>query len=436
MQLAAGASINLASFLDDSTPSPTGGTAVNPANGIDDRRGLEIANMQRPTSLGHAVKLVGPDAFAGAAPDNAGIGSTAKPLHVANYRENCNDTSTTLATNETQSSAIVADTSIVAALGLVCSNSGLQAAPIFSAAHVLIVSVNNQAPAVTASCPQPQTTPATPCRPSDSFYFRAAPNGKFQGEVLAAEANSRGYATAVTIDDGTAFSHGLAASFAAKFTGTTTSYSPITTTTDMDTTLAAIKGAGAPAILFISNTNFGQLKTFFTKARASGGLPSTTVLAAPNTVQSVSFWDPAQGGIGPTADGIVVSTVDLGYESSSDYTTKFLPAYMTLSGGSYPIQNFHAFAFDAYNIVVDAVEKVAIKNGDALLIPRNALRDQLLMHTDATGLTTRAQHLNCDNADPAVGASIGDCSPGASYFTIDTIACTGATCNFTKQPLQ
>jgi ABC-type branched-subunit amino acid transport system substrate-binding protein len=432
VELAAGEPINLASFLDDTSTLAAGGAAVNPANGIDDRRGLEVALKLRPMALGHPVKLVGPDAFAGSAPDHAGIGAAGKPLNVPNYRENCNDSDPNLATNETKANAIIADPTVVAALGLVCSNSGLQVAPIFTAGHVLVVSVNNQAPSLTATCPSPQTTPATPCRPADSFYFRAAPNGKFSGNVLAAEANKRSYATAVTIDDGTAFSHGLATSFAAKFTGKTTAYSPVTSASDMDTTISAILAAGSPAVVYMSNTSIGQLRTFVTKARAaSGGLPSTTVLAFGNTAQSSSFWDTAQGGVGTMADGVVVSSVNLSFTSSSDYTTKFLPAYKVLSGGAAPPQNFHAFSFDAYNIVLDAIERAAIKNGDGYLVPRQALRDQLLSHTDAAGLTSRSGHLNCN----VTGADPGDCSPGDGYYIVDTIKCASGSCNFMTQPL-
>jgi ABC-type branched-subunit amino acid transport system substrate-binding protein len=440
--IGAGDPINLASLLDDSTTLPAGGNAVNPGNGIDDRRGLEVANVLRPTSLGHAVKLVGPDLFGGPAPDSLGIGYAGNAKHVPNFRENCNDSDPNLATNETKASAIAADPTIVAAMGLVCSNSGLQVAPVFTAAHVLVVSVNNQAPAVTAACPNPQTVPATPCRPSDSFYVRTAPNGKFQGQVLGTEANTRGYMTAATIDDGTAFSHGLALSFAATFRGTTTNYSPVTTSDQMDSTITAIKTAGAASIVYITNTSLGQVKTLVTKAKdSSTGLPMSTVVAIGNVGQTKDLWEPARGGVGALADGVIVSNLDRSFTSSSDYVNRFLPQYQLLSGGAPPIQNFHAFAFDAYNIVVDAIEKVAIKKGDdnSWLIPRQALRDQVVLRTNTGGLTSGSRTLNCNNTDASVGANPGDCSPGPSYFKVDTIACPpvsgSGTCNFKDQPL-
>jgi hypothetical protein len=136
------------------------------------------------------------------------------------------------------------------------------------------------------------------------------------------------------------------------------------------------------------------------------------------------------------ADGIVVAVVDRTYTTSSDYTTKFLPQYKTLSGGAVPNQVFHAFAFDGYNILVDAIEKSAIGKGNgAYLIPRQALRDELLMHTSVSGLTSGAGKLNCNDTDPGVGADVGDCSPGSTYYTVDTIKCPAGSCNFTGQPL-
>jgi ABC-type branched-subunit amino acid transport system substrate-binding protein len=308
---------------------------------------------------------------------------------------------------------------------------------------VVVVSVNNQAPAVTEKCPDAPTMPTTPCRPADSFYFRSSPNGKFGGSVVAAEAKSRSYTKAVTIDDGSAFSHGLALSFATAFSGTTKNYSMVTTTAQMDTTIQAIKADGAADIVYITNTSLGQTRTLVQKIKdATTGLPSSTTVAAGNVAQVKDFWEPTLGGIGALANGVLVSTVDRSFASGADYMSKFLPPYQMLSGNTPPPQNFHAFAFDAYNIVVDAIEKVAIKNGDgnSWLIPRQKLRDQLLLKTNSMGLTTRAGvSLNCNNTDPAVGANPGDCSPGPTYYKVDTVQCPPAsgsgTCNFKTQPL-
>ena len=53
-----------------------------------------------------------------------------------------------------------------------------------------------------------------------------------------------------------------------------------------------------------------------------------------------------------------------------------------------PISIFHAHAYDAFNMVKAAIEKVAIQQSDGtLLIPRQALRDAMYATADFQGLT-------------------------------------------------
>ena len=46
---------------------------------------------------------------------------------------------------------------------------------------------------------------------------------------------------------------------------------------------------------------------------------------------------------------------------------------------------FHAHAFDAVNMVLTAIDQVAIEDGDTLHIPRTALRDALFATADFEG---------------------------------------------------
>jgi ABC-type branched-subunit amino acid transport system substrate-binding protein len=431
VQVASGKSIHLATLLDNTTVNQaTGAKAVNPANGSDDRRGAEVARLLRPQSLGHMVEFVGPDMLVG----------------LPNYRENCNDIDTTLDSNEKQAQAIISDGSIVAVLGVVCTNSGLQAAQPLTAGKILIVSVNNQGPAVTEPCPNDTQTSPPSCRTSSSFYARTSPNGKWQGTKLAAYATQKGWQKVVTVDDGSAFSHGLALSFASQFGGTT---SNITGMMAADDVIRAINATGTPDFVWITNTSFASVTTLIAHARdgTAPDLAATTVVGASNVAQAKDLWqnpkgtvgscpDPSMGGLGACADKLVVASIDRGFTNSSTYKDTFLPRYQTLSSGAAPPQNFHAFAFDAYNIVVDAIERVAVKNADgSLLIPRQKLRDDLLFNTSVAGLTSPAgKKLDC-RGDAASGVNVGDCSQGADYFSVDTVACTGNDCNFVNQPL-
>ncbi len=73
--------------------------------------------------------------------------------------------------------------------------------------------------------------------------------------------------------------------------------------------------------------------------------------------------------------------------------------------GEQPINIFHAHAYDAFNIVKAAIEKVAVQESDGTLyIPRQALRDAVAATKDFQGLTGV---LTCsasgDCANPIIG---------------------------------
>ena len=57
--------------------------------------------------------------------------------------------------------------------------------------------------------------------------------------------------------------------------------------------------------------------------------------------------------------------------SGDFYADEFLPAYTEVSGEDAPISVFHAHAFDAYNMLADAIEAVAFERGWDDLHPAN-----------------------------------------------------------------
>jgi branched-chain amino acid transport system substrate-binding protein len=76
--------------------------------------------------------------------------------------------------------------------------------------------------------------------------------------------------------------------------------------------------------------------------------------------------------------------------------------------GSEPLSVFHAHAFDATNMILNAIEKVAQQGDDGtLLIGRKALRDALFATANYQGITGT---LTCnefgDCADPKISISI------------------------------
>jgi branched-chain amino acid transport system substrate-binding protein len=93
-------------------------------------------------------------------------------------------------------------------------------------------------------------------------------------------------------------------------------------------------------------------------------------------------------------------------DAYQDFLQKYQDAY-----GEPPLSTYHAHAYDATMLFIDAIKQVAVQDGDTLLIGRQALRDVLAATTDFQGLTG---NLTCDPN--------GDCADPkiAVYEIVDT----------------
>jgi branched-chain amino acid transport system substrate-binding protein len=90
-------------------------------------------------------------------------------------------------------------------------------------------------------------------------------------------------------------------------------------------------------------------------------------------------------------------------EASSSHFEVRVPEYRTVSGEDAPISVFHAHAFDAVNMLLDAVEEVAIDEGGTLFIPRTALKDAIFATSGFEGITGT---LTCDENGDCADAKI------------------------------
>lgn len=98
-----------------------------------------------------------------------------------------------------------------------------------------------------------------------------------------------------------------------------------------------------------------------------------------------------------------MSGPDLAF-SGTFYESTFLPKYKEISGESAPISVFHAHAFDATNIIFDAIEKVALKDAAGnLYIPRTALKDAIFATANFQGITGS---LTCNSDGDCANAKI------------------------------
>ena len=334
-------------------------TGANESLGLDSQYGAQVAQQMRPQIAGHDVEFNHQD-------------------------DGCSTEGGTAAAR-----ALLSVENIAAVIGTSCSSAGIPAAEILSAEGIMLVSSSNTAPSLTA----PET--------HEPFYARTAHNDSIQGAAMAQFVSEvLGATTAATIDDGSAYADQLAAVFAKSFAedygGTITAEEAISVgDTDFSGVLGNIAADSPEFLYFPIFVAEGALIT--QQARETPGLEDT-VLGGADGILSPDWIEAA----GDAAEGAVLSGPDLAF-SGDFYEAEFLPAYTEISGEDAPISAFHAHAFDAYNMLADAIEAVAFEDGGTTYIPRTALRDAFFATEGYEGITGT---LTCDENGDCADAKI------------------------------
>ncbi len=276
----------------------------------------------------------------------------------------------------TAAQKMAADSTIVGLVGSTCSDETVGGIASLTAAGMTTISPSNTRPALTA-----------PNRDASyAGYLRTAHSDTFQGLAVAEFLyNELGLRTAATIHDGSAYAEALQGVFADNFVrlgGTITVQEAVQKgQTDMHTvltTIAASNAGAAPDVIYYPI--FTAEGGFVTAQRSDVAGLEDTVMIGSDGMFSQQLVDAA----GPAAEGLYLSSPNFsafqaGY---ADFLAKHQAAY-----GQAPIQAFHAHGYDAANILFDAIEKVGIKAGDTLYIPRGALRDAIYATKDFAGIT-------------------------------------------------
>lgn len=354
VEVAAGDPIQIASALVISGP--------NADLGLDSQRGVEIAIKMRGDLLGHSVELIAED-------------------------DGCNAEG-----GQTAGTKIVANPQIVGAIATSCSGAGVPFSQIASDAGYATISPSNTSPGL--------TDPAQAFRPG---YLRTAHNDLVQGAAMADYAyDVRGFTRAAAVHDGDPYTEGLAQAFSDAFTakgGEIVAFeAEAADATNVEPLLTTIAASNPEFLYYPVFIPLGSLIT--NTAKTITGLENV-VLAAADGVQSPSFLENTVG----TSDGMVVSGPDLAF-ANTFYQDEFLPMYEA-DYGTAPTAPFHAHAYDATNMLLDAIAAVAQQDADGnLLIGRQALRDALYATSGFEGITGT---LTCDEfgdcADPRIAVS-------------------------------
>ncbi|MFN2138638.1 MAG: branched-chain amino acid ABC transporter substrate-binding protein [Candidatus Promineifilaceae bacterium] len=354
VEIAPGDPILLASSLVISGP--------NTELGLDSQWGVELAMDFRGDVLGHPLALEAED-------------------------DGCSAEG-----GQTSAQKIVSNPEVVAVIGTSCSGAGVPAAKIVSDAGYAMVSPSNTSPALT-----------DPDQAWQVGYLRTAHNDEVQGRAMAEFAiNELGVTKAAAIHDGDPYTEGLASVFANAFEeldGEMVAFeAEAADASNVEPLLTTVAAAGPEFIYYPVFIPLGSLLT--NTAKTIPGLEGV-ILAGADGIQSPSFLENTVG----TSEGMYVSGPDLNF-AGGFYQEEFLPAYIE-KYGTEPTAPFHAHAFDATNMILDAIEEVAQQSSDGtLLIGRQALRDALYATEGMDGVTGT---LTCneygDCADPKIAVS-------------------------------
>ena len=159
--------------------------------------------------------------------------------------------------------------------------------------------------------------------------------------------------------------------------------------------LTSIAAAGPPEFLYFP-IFMPECALIVKQMKEVSGLEETVPAAADGCISA----DAAEA-IGEDAAGMYWSGPDIAFagDEYEQFKADYLEKY-----GTEPTGPFHAHAFDATNMILDAVERVAhVVSDGRLLIGRQALREALAATKDMEGITgtiTCGEYGDC--ADPQI----------------------------------
>ena len=282
---------------------------------------------------------------------------------------------------------LAADPTIVGIIGPSCSSAAQGALPIISEAGMSTISPSNTSPALTNA----DIETGGVWRPG---YYRITANDRFQGELAGQFAyHVLAGRTVATIHDGGTYSESLAAVMREVFVslgGEVVFEGSLNVgDADMSAILTEVAVSG-PDVLFAPL--FPPEVEFLTAQLSSAsGLEGTVLLVADSAL--VNTYAPNSG---EAALGVYVSGPHI---TGEDYEG-LLKAWEAEFGGA-PPSSFHAHAYDATNLVLNAVETVALAADDGtLFIGRQAMRDAISAVEAYDGVTG---DLTCLDESPYAG---------------------------------
>lgn len=284
---------------------------------------------------------------------------------------------------------LVQEPSIVGVLGTSCSAAALGAADtVLAQRNILLVSPSNTAPGLTAEDSHQRT------------YFRTAFNDLIQASSDADFAYARmGWISAAAMHrEGDAYTTQLADAFAAAYARLGGTFlTNIALNDNVTPSVAAARLAKVrPGVVFMTDQQ-SCVETILA-IRAQPALARTPIVV-PDACQTPELL--AVGG--PDIRALYASGPDFSFIAQTPfYRDAYLPAYERLTGGA-PTGVWHPQAWDAANLLIDAIRRSAVATpGGGLVIDRESLRRAFL---EVQGYHGLSGNLTC--------STLGDCAESA-----------------------
>lgn len=296
---------------------------------------------------------------------------------------------------------LAANTELVGIIGSSCSSEAVAGLPIISEAGLLMISPSNTSPRLTTDDPAANGA----WMPG---YYRTAHNDLFQGEIAAQFAITElGVGRLATIHDGSAYAESLQAVMAEVFAelgGEVTFQGAVNVgDTDMTAILTAIAATNPDIIYF---PVFEPESSFIaTQAANIPGLENVILMSADGSLAPSFIANTGDAALGMYFSGPYVVP-------DTDEYQEFLANWAEVVGGD--VGPFSEHAFDATNILLNAIEEVAVVLDDGtIVIGRQALRDALTNLEGYVGLTGT---LACNE--------FGDCATGEAIAIFNVTEAT------------
>jgi branched-chain amino acid transport system substrate-binding protein len=289
---------------------------------------------------------------------------------------------------------IAADPQIVGIVGPSCSGAAASAMKVVTETGLVMLSGSSSAPSLTSAGGEP----GTDWQPG---FFRTAQNDAQVGRSAATFAfQELGLTKAATVNDGDPYTQGLTDTFDQVFTALGGEVVLATAVnkgdTDMRPVLSAVAASGAELLFLPVFRMEGDYLVL--QIQEVEGLEQVTIMTAEGL-----YFEPFIQAVGKAGVGMYFTAPLM---PQGPAYNAFVSRYEAKYGEPPGNTPYHAHVYDATNLLLNAIEAMAVQGDDGMLyVGRQALRDALYATSGYEGLTGR---LTCDE--------YGDC--GVARFQV------------------